>query len=414
MTQLLTDNRKYIQWIIYLAAALLFIWWLSPYVASKTADNLVDATIRGILLGGIYAIIALGIVVINKASGVFNFAHGGLMMLSAFIFYAFFSTREMSFVAALLLAAAAVLMVVTTGSWQALRQPKVAIGSLVTILLLAFLMTVRVTAANAINLGAFQITGTGWLNALTGAIVGTILMGLLIERFTIRPLIGQPVFAAVMVTLAISEILSGFTTLVWGTQPKSLTIFGIPNAFSGGLARISEKIVIDTTAMFGFPIEIDQPRLFAFLIAILAFIGFFLFFRFTNIGLAMRATSENQQLAESVGLRVRVILAVTWGIASVMAGLAGILQVGASDSNSLSSSELPLVALRAFPAVLLGGLESISGALVGGIILGLTEEWTKTLFNIDVAANLAPYLLLMVVLVLRPEGLFGEKRIDRI
>jgi branched-chain amino acid transport system permease protein len=414
VSQFLEDNRNYIQWMIYLAAALLFIWWLSPYIASKTPDKLVDTTIRGILLGGIYAIIALGIVVINKASGVFNFAHGGLMMLSAFIFYAFFSSRDMSFVAALLLAGAAVLMVVTTGSWQTLRQPRVAIGAILTTLLLAFLMTVRVNATNAINLGAFQITGTGWLNALTGAIVGTILMGLLIERFTIRPLIGQPVFAAVMVTLAISEILSGFTTLVWGTQPKSLTIFGIPNAFSGGLARISEKIVIDTTALIGFPIQLDQPRLFAFLIAILAFIGFFLFFRFTNIGLAMRATSENQQLAESVGLRVRVILAVTWGIAAVMAGLAGILQVGASDSNSLSSSELPLVALRAFPAVLLGGLESISGALVGGIVLGLTEEWTKTLFNIDVAANLAPYLLLMVILVLRPEGLFGEKRIERI
>lgn len=414
MSQFLEDNRKYIQWILYLVAALLFIWWLSPYVSSKTPDRLVDTTIRGIFLGGVYAIIALGIVVINKASGVFNFAHGGLMMVSAFVFYAFFTTREISFVAALLLAAGAVLMVVTTGSWRTLLEPKVAGASIAAILLLAFLMSVRVESANAINLGVFSITSTSWLNALTGAIVGTILMGLLIERFTIRPLIGQPVFAAVMVTLAVSEILTGFTTLIWGTQPKSLTIFGVPNAFTGGLARINEKIIIDTTGLIGFPIELDQPRLFAFLLAILAFIGFFIFFRFTNIGLAMRATSENQQLAESVGLRVRVILAVTWGIASVMAGMAGILQVGASDSNSLSYNELPLVALRAFPAVLLGGLESISGALIGGIILGLTEEWTKTLFNIDVAANLAPYLLLMVILIFRPEGLFGEKRIDRI
>jgi branched-chain amino acid transport system permease protein len=414
MTQLLTENRKYIQWMLYLAAALLFVWWLSPYVSGKAPDRLVDTTIRGIFLGGIYAIIALGIVVINKASGVFNFAHGGLMMLSAFIFYAFFNTQEVSFVAALVLSATAVLMIVTTGSWKALLQPKIAVGSVTTILLLAFLMTVRVDATSAINLGAFQISGSGWLNAIAGAVVGTILLGLLIERFTIRPLIGQPIFAAVMITLAISEILSGFTTLIWGSQPKSLTIFGVPNAFTGGMARLSEKIVIDTTGLIGFPIEIDQPRLFAFLIALLAFTGFYLFFRYTNIGLAMRATSENQQLAESVGLRVRVILAVTWGIAAVMAGLAGILQVGASDSNSLSSSELPLVALRAFPAVLLGGLESISGALIGGIILGLTEEWAKTLFNIDVAANLAPYLLLMVILVFRPEGLFGEKRIERI
>ena len=414
MSQFLEDNRKYIQWILYLVAALLFIWWLSPYVSSKTPDRLVDTTIRGIFLGGVYAIIALGIVVINKASGVFNFAHGGLMLVSAFIFYAFFSTREISFAAALLLAVAVVLMVVTTGSWRTLLEPKVAGASVAVIVLLTFLMTVRVESSSPINLGAFSITGTGWLNAITGAIVGTILMGLLIERFTIRPLIGQPVFAAVMVTLAVGEILGGFTTLLFCSHPKSFTLFGVPNAFTGGLARISEKIIIDTTGLIGFPIQIDQPRLFAFIIAIMAFISFYIFFRYTNIGLAMRATSENQQLAESVGLRVRVILAITWGIAAVLAGMAAVLQVGAKDDNSLSYNELPYVALRAFPAVLLGGLESIGGALIGGIILGLTEEWSKTLFNTDVANNLAPYLLLMVVLILRPEGLFGEKRIDRI
>ena len=151
----------------------------------------------------------------------------------------------------------------------------------------------------------------------------------------------------------------------------------------------------------------------AFLIAMVAFVGFFIFFRYTNIGLAMRATSEDQQLAESVGLRVRVILAVTWGIAAVLAGIAGILQAGSSANSSIDTN-IQFMALRAFPAVLLGGLESIGGALVGGIILGLTESWAQMLFNTDVATNLAPYLVLMIVLVIRPEGLFGEKRIDRI
>ena len=127
----------------------------------------------------------------------------------------------------------------------------------------------------------------------------------------------------------------------------------------------------------------------------------------------MRATSEDQQLAESVGLRVRVILAVTWGIAAVLAGIAGILQAG-SNANSTLDTNLQFMALRAFPAVLLGGLESIGGALVGGLILGLTESWAQTLFNTDISANLAPYVVLMVVLIIRPEGFFGEKRIDRI
>jgi branched-chain amino acid transport system permease protein len=388
-------------WALYIAAALLVIAWLSPLIAEKAPHTIVQRTIGGVLLGGIYAIIALGIVVINKASGVFNFAHGAMMMFSAFIFYSFFTVNQINVVAATLLTVAAIAMVVTTSTWKALRDWRVLLGSIVTAVVLIFLMS-------------FRQPGWAWINALTGAIVGTILVGLLIERFTIRPLIGQPVFAAVMVTLALAEILGGFTTLIWGTQPVGLTIFGMENGFvPGQFTRINTPITIETAALLGGDINIDQPRLFAFLFALATFGAFFLFFRYTNIGLAMRATSEDQQLAESVGLRVRNILAVTWGIAALLAGIAGILQVGASDSNSLNT-DLQFVALRAFPAVLLGGLESISGALIGGLILGLTEEWAKMLFNTDVASNLAPYLVLMIILVLRPEGLFGEKRIERI
>lgn len=401
MTQLLRDYNKYFMWALYIAAALLVIAWLSPLIAEKAPHTIVQRTIGGVLLGGIYAIIALGIVVINKASGVFNFAHGAMMMFSAFIFYSFFTVNQINVVAATLLTVAAIAMVVTTSTWKALRDWRVLLGSIVTAVVLIFLMS-------------FRQPGWAWINALTGAIVGTILVGLLIERFTIRPLIGQPVFAAVMVTLALAEILGGFTTLIWGTQPVGLTIFGMENGFvPGQFTRINTPITIETAALLGGDINIDQPRLFAFLFALATFGAFFLFFRYTNIGLAMRATSEDQQLAESVGLRVRNILAVTWGIAALLAGIAGILQVGASDSNSLNT-DLQFVALRAFPAVLLGGLESISGALIGGLILGLTEEWAKMLFNTDVASNLAPYLVLMIILVLRPEGLFGEKRIERI
>lgn len=411
MTQLLRDNRKVIQWMLYLIGVILFIIWLQPLVVVKPAPRIIQATLNGIFLGGIYAIIALGIVVINKASGVFNFAHGALMAISAFVFFAFFSSNEISLVAALFIAIATVLMVVTTTSWRTLRNPRVLGTSILAILVLTAIMSFQ--PEDSFSLLGIEITSWGWINALSGAITGTVLIGLIIERFTVRPMIGQPIFAAVMVTLALAEVLSGFTTLIWGTQPKALTIFGTANAFTGGFARITTPIVIDTSAILGAPINVDQPRLFAFIIAIIAFAGFFIFFRFTNIGLAMRATSEDQQLAESVGLRVRVILAVTWAISAVMAGIAGVLQVGASDANALSP-ELQYVALRAFPAVLLGGLESIGGALVGGLILGLTEEWAKMLFNTDFANNMAPYVMLMVVLIIRPEGLFGEERIDRI
>lgn len=411
MAQLLRENSKYIQWILYIAAAVLILLWLQPLIASKTPLRLVQTTITGVFLGGIYAIIALGIVVINKASGVFNFAHGAMMMISGYAFFSFFSAANISIFAALIIAATAVLMVVTTGSASALRDPKVLIGSIVTIVILTVLMTITIDAS--FTIGGVEIESLAWINALTGAATVTILVGLIIERFTIRPLIGQPIFAAVMVTLALSEVLSGFTTMVWGTQPKTITVFGAPNTFTGGYARINQPFVIDTTDLLGGVINIDPPRLYAFIVAMVAFAGFFLFFRYTNIGLAMRATSEDQQLAESVGLRVRIILAVTWGIAAILAGIAGLMQVGASANNNLDTN-IQFVALRAFPAVLLGGLESIGGALVGGLVLGLTEAWAQMLFNTDVATNLAPYVVLMVILVIRPEGLFGEKRIERI
>ncbi|MGJ3240132.1 MAG: branched-chain amino acid ABC transporter permease [Anaerolineae bacterium] len=411
MTQVLRENSKAIQWMIYLAGAVLLILWLQPMIASKTPIRLVQSTVNGVFIGGIYAIIALGIVVINKASGVFNFAHGGMMMISGYAFFAFFTSNSISIFAAVILAVTAVFMVVTTGSYRDALKPQVLITAVVTVVVLVVLMTAQLNSS--FTIGGFEITSLNWVNAVVGATTATILVGLIIERFTIRPLIGQPIFAAVMVTLALAEVLSGLTTLIWGTQPKSLVVFGTPNAFTGAYVRIQEKIVIPTTGLLGEDLLIDQPRLYAFLIAMLAFIGFFLFFRYTNIGLAMRATSENQQLAESVGLRVRVILAVTWAVASVLAGIAGIMQAG-SNANSTLDTNLQYVALRAFPAVLLGGLESVGGALIGGLVLGLTESWAQLLFNTDVATNLAPYLVLMAVLVIRPEGFFGEKRIDRI
>src|SRR5262249_7651637 len=135
------------------------------------------------------------------------------------------------------------------------------------------------------------------------------------------------------------------------------------------------------------------------------------FFRYTSVGLAMRATAENQQLAQSVGLRVRFILAVAWGIAALLAAVGGVLQGGATSL----SLNMPLLALRAFPAVLLGGLESSPGALIGGLVIGLVQEWANFLFpGTQAGTELAPYVVLMIVLIIRPDGLFGEKRIERI
>ena len=137
-----------------------------------------------------------------------------------------------------------------------------------------------------------------------------------------------------------------------------------------------------------------------------------LFFRLTRTGLAMRATAEDHELARSVGIKVPRIFGLSWAIAGIIATMGGILlasQVGVSLS-------LSTVVLIAFPAVLLGGLDSFPGALVGGIIVGLVVALTQTAKAIEVrnAAEIAPYILLMIVLIIRPEGLFGQKRIERV
>jgi branched-chain amino acid transport system permease protein len=255
--------------------------------------------------------------------------------------------------------------------------------------------------------GILMLPGADWKwpRAIVGALVGSVLMGLAIERFTIRPLIGQPLFAALLMTLGLASAMNGITNLIWGSVQLPLQIFDWIDSLG-----IPRPISIDATSLGG-KVIVRTELLFAFGLALVAFAGFVIFFQFTNTGLAMRATSENQKLAQSVGLRVRVILATAWAIASLLALVAGVLQ-GGTASLSLS---LPGTALLAFPAVLLGGLESIGGALVGGLIIGIIQEWANLLFpGTQAGTELAPYVTLMIVLIIRPDGLFGQKRIERI
>lgn len=370
---------------------LLLIALLWEPVQAQRGSRLVQSGITGLLVGGVYALIALGIVIINKASGVFNFAHGWMMLFGGFIFYSFFSVSAISPVAAGALALLTVLLAITmVSARKALLDPRtIAIGAgaviVITLLLLAPIPVVR---------------------GLVGAVCGGALIGLLMERFAIRPLIGQPLFAMVLMTLAGAEILQGVTQMIWGSVELPLPVFaglremGIPTPFRfEGTGALEGTIIVRT------------ELLLAFILALLAFGAFVLFFRFTSVGLAMRATAENQKLAQAVGLRVRIILGVAWAIAALLATVAGVLQGGATSL----SLNMPFLALRAFPAVLLGGLESVPGALIGGLVIGLVQEYANLLFpGTQAGTELAPYVVLMIVLIIRPEGLFGQKRIERI
>ena len=394
MSEFIYRNKQQLTWALYAVATVLLVLFIGDQLAGKKAARIAQTLISGLLVGGVYGLVALGIVVINKASGVFNFAHGWMMVVGGMIFWSFFTVSEISLAGAGLLSAATMLMIMTTVSYRDLLKQR----------------NLAITAGGALALTALMTVGgieLRWLHALVGTFAGAILTGLAVERFTIRPLIGQPLFTAVLMTLAVAEVLHGVTQIAWGTVELNLPVFVNPQTNS----RFKPiRLEAFREALDGLAI-IRVELVIAFVLALLAFIGFILFFRYTSVGLAMRATSEDQQLAQSVGLRVRVILAITWAVAAFLASIAGVLQGGAVGL----SLNISFVALRVFPAVLLGGLESITGALAGGIIIGIVEQFGTLLNSSEqVGTNLAPYAVLMLVLVIRPDGLFGQKRIERI
>lgn len=296
--------------------------------------------ITGLLVGSIYSLVALGLVLIYKASSIFNFSHGWLMLVGGLLCWTFFQDQ----------------------GWPL------------------------------------------WLSILA-ALAAAVILGLLVERLTLRPLIGQPVLTTIMMTLALAQLLRALVMLIWGANPHPLPIFadqaGVPIA----------PLKLPTAPFLGSDIIIKIQLLWSFVVAALGFGAFTLFFRFTRTGLSMRAAAEDHQLAQSVGLSVRHIFGLAWAIAAIVAAASGILQ---GAGTGLDPIAVPTMALRAFPAVLLGGLESIPGAMVGGLAIGVVETMASGYISTSAGQELAPFLVLMLVLIIKPDGLFGQKRIERI
>lgn len=300
--------------------------------------------VTGILNGGIIALIALGIVLIFKSSEVFNFAHGHLVMLGAFLTWWFAGGSE--------------------------------------------------------DGGLFDLPL--WA-AVIMAIIAAVLIGLLIERLALRPMTGQPLLSIILMTLGLSQLLEGLASIAFGIQPKS----NFPAPFSP-----SDVIQVPFPGAFNDTIILKQALLAAFVVAMVATVVFMFFFRYTKSGLSMRATSENHELARSVGIKVSRVFGLSWAIAGIVATLGGVLLAMLTGV----SLNLATVVLVAFPAILLGGLDSFPGAIFGGLLVGLAQALVQASSLIEVrnSAEIAPYVLLLIVLVIRPEGLFGQKRIERI
>lgn len=292
-----------------------------------------EVLIGGLLAGVMYSLVALGFVLIYKASGVFNFAQGAMVYFAALTFVSIVE-RGINF-------------------WLAM----------------------------AITLAAMVI------------------LGILIERLVLRPLVNQPPITLFMATIGVAFFIEGVAQGTWGAQPHGLEL---------GIKDVPFKVA---------GINISQFDLFAALSAAILVTALAVFFNRTRIGRALRAVADDHQAALAVGIPLQHIWAIVWAVAGFVALVAGLLwgsRVGVQFA-------LTFIALKALPVLILGGFTSVPGAIVGGLIIGASEKLAEVYIGSSIGLNIGtgienwfPYALALAFLLVRPEGLFGEKHIDRV
>ncbi|MFP8832881.1 branched-chain amino acid ABC transporter permease [Hydrogenophaga sp. XSHU_21] len=285
--------------------------------------QLLQLLISGAAQGCIYGLIALGFVLIYKATETVSFAQGDLMMVGAF-------------------------------------------GGLLTMTLLGFPFWVSVPAA----------------------IIGMGLFGFLLERMVIRPILGQPAFSIVMLTIGVGYVLRGLITMIpnIGTDTHTLPVPYAGQVLNLGALVISAEqiVVIGATAI---------------LCALL-----FTMFRYSKLGIAMQAASQNQLAAYYMGIPVKRLNGLVWGLAAAVAAIAGLLLAPITFVHA----NMGFIGLKAFPAAVVGGFGSLPGAIVGGLIIGIVEA-VAGFYLPEGVKDIAPYIVVLIMLVLKPNGLFGEK-----
>jgi branched-chain amino acid transport system permease protein len=288
----------------------------------------------------------------------------------------------------------------------------IAVGCIYALVALGFAIIYR--ASEVINFAQGELLLVGAYLVFTGVffwhlnfflalilgIVGTILIGILFERFVLRRMIGRPVFSILMITIGLDTILSSGVTVIWGGNLRSAVVpYDLGSSFKVG----------------GVTFGINQ--IWTIIITVVLCAVLYFFFKYTKYGLAMRATAIDQEAAIAIGIKVRVVYALAWGIAGAIATIGGVfLAANRFDFDPTLGS----IALFAFPAIILGGLDSIPGAVIGGILIGLTQNLTA-LYDQQLTPYLgqsfdeiAPYVLMIIILFIRPYGLFGTRKVERI
>lgn len=286
--------------------------------------EILQLAINGLAVGCIYGLIALGFVLIYKATEVVNFAQGDLLMLGAFAAFTLMTLYEIDY-------------------W------------------IGFLLAVAIMAA----------------------------FGAALDKLVLRRIIGQPQFAMIMLTIGLGFMFRSAASMTWGTQTYS-----IASPFSAQVASIGGVVV--------------SMEYVAIIVGTLLLCGIlYAFFQFTRIGVAMQAASQNQLAAYYMGIPVKLVSSMIWAISAAVAAVAGVLLAPVS----LIEVNMGLLGLKAFAAAVLGGFGSVPGALVGGLIIGLIELFSSAYDGVLLPSgfkDIAAYVVLLAVLVVRPQGLFGQ------
>lgn len=224
-----------------------------------------------------------------------------------------------------------------------------------------------------------------------GALAAAVVLGLAIERVVMRPMLGEPIFATVMVTIGLAVILRSSITFIWDAYPHALDL-----GVGRGIIRVG-----------GLGVRTAQIAVIATLLAVLA--GFWLFFRYSKFGIAMRAVAADDRTALLMGVSASRVHAIAWAASSVVAGIAGIFFAISYDL----SPDMFQLGLKAFPATILGGLDAVLGSGFGGLLIGITENLAGGYLGAGVK-DVAGFAMIIVVLMIRPFGLFGERDIERV
>jgi len=319
-----------------------------------------EVTLNGLMAGVLYSLVALGFVLIFKASGIFNYAQGVMALFAAL-------------------------------TLVGIQQGQVPFSHLI----------------NAVF--GTELHHFGWHVPAVIAIVLTacvmVFFAWIVERYILKHLVNQPDIILFMATIGLAYFMEGFGDLMWGADIKKLDV-GLPQGINDTVDQV-------TYGWFGYGFFVDNLDIVATVIAVLLVVSLTVFSQYSKQGRALRAVADDHQAALSVGISLRFIWVLVWSIAGFVALVAGIVW-GAKSGVQFS---LSLIALKALPVLMLGGFTSIPGAIVGGLIIGVGEKLFEFAIGPMIGGateNWFAYVLALVFLVFRPQGLFGEKIIERV